>query len=355
MKLFVRFEANILALLLWWCLYQHTLAFQLRPATKLPVIPPLTKCHQSFSLNDAMDKVAAMNAERLAIKEGRELIGKESGGVQPLLKLPLSKLVTKASAVAQLVELEGCLSVSDVLSQETATELLAYINAENARAKAAVEAGEEEFDDRFGGVNCRGLNGMFGNRQDMFLPMSEPVVLKAVKEATGNLRPLLNPLVGDGAMLHEVSSLVSDPGAPRQCVHADTIVLPCPQYPEVTMEPLYTFFIALQDVEDDMGHTVFLPKTHTPAAHLIWNTTQKQKENFIKINKAVQSKLRTGETALFDSRVLHCGRENTSQKRRVLFYFTLSRQQDWPLPNGLHGSNSVRREDRWRWRLCDLY
>ena len=44
----------------------------------------------------------------------------------------------------------------------------------------------------------------------------------------------------------QVSSLVAGPGSPRQCIHADTIVLPCPQFPNVSMEPLYTFFIALQ-------------------------------------------------------------------------------------------------------------
>lgn len=48
------------------------------------------------------------------------------------------------------------------------------------------------------------------------------------------------------------------------------------------------------------------------------------------------------------------GTANTSDKRRVLFYFTLSKQQDWPLPGGLHGSNSIRIEDRWKWRVRDF-
>jgi hypothetical protein len=51
---------------------------------------------------------------------------------------------------------------------------------------------------------------------------------------------------------------------------------------------------------------------------------------------------------------LHCGGANSSQKRRVLFYFTVSEAQRWPLPNGLHGSNSIRAEDRWKYQLCDL-
>ena len=120
------------------------------------------------------------------------------------------------------------------------------------------------------------------------------------------------------------------------------------------MEPLYTFFIALQDVEDDMGHTTFLPRTQTPDAHLLWNRDQKQKERLIASLPAVQSGLKKGDVVIFDSRALHCGGANDSNKRRVLFYFTLSAQKNWPLPNGLHGSNSIRKEDLLKWNLPDL-
>jgi len=125
-------------------------------------------------------------------------------------------------------------------------------------------------------------------------------------------------------------------------------VLPC---------PLYTFFVALQDVEDGMGHTQFLPYTHTAEAHLLWNAAAKSerlKDRFISAQPAVQSSLRVGDAAAFDSRVLHLGCANESAKRRVLFYVTLSRDALWPLPDGLHGSNSIRAEDLRRWTLPDL-
>jgi hypothetical protein len=48
---------------------------------------------------------------------------------------------------------------------------------------------------------------------------------------------------------------------------------------------------------------------------------------------------------------LHCGDANSSDKRRVLFYFTLSKQADWPLPNGLHGSNSIIAADKGKWKV----
>jgi ectoine hydroxylase-related dioxygenase (phytanoyl-CoA dioxygenase family) len=68
----------------------------------------------------------------------------------------------------------------------------------------------------------------------------------------------------------------------------------------------------------------------------------------------MQSALATGDAALFDSRLLHCGCANDSQKTRAVFYVTFSRDRDWPLPGGLHGSNSIRAEDLRRWTLPDL-
>ena len=123
------------------------------------------------------------------------------------------------------------------------------------------------------------------------------------------------------------------------------------------MAPLYTFFVALQDVEDGMGHTQFLLQTHTAEAHLLWNAAAKNerlKDRFIAAQPAVQSALKRGDVAAFDSRVLHCGCANDSTKRHVLFYVTVSRDAVWPLPDGLHGSNSIRAEDLRRWTLPDL-
>lgn len=305
-------------------------------------------------LNTGMEKLSAINAELLAKREGAELVGIKTGGVDLMVNCPLKLINTKASAAAKLLERDGCISVPNILSSTTADRLLDYINEENERAKAEVLENKVPFDFRFGGVNCRGLNGPFGQRQDMFLPLSQDIVREVLAEAAGSLWPLLLETVTAEARLHELSCLVADPGSPRQCVHADTIVLPCPQYPEVHMAPLYTFFVALQDVSFEMGPTVFLPQTHTPEAHLLWNTGQKQKELFISSRKAVRSDLKKGGVAIFDSRILHCGSANSSDKRRVLFYFTLSKQQDWPLPGGLHGSNSMRSEDRWRWQIKDV-
>lgn len=316
----------------------------------------LSSLQMMFDMSKTMDNMAAVNAEMLAMREEKEL-GKTNGGVGTLTKCSLSTLQSKSTAVSRLLELEGALQISKVLSAQTCTTLLEFINLENQRVEERCEQGYPA-ELLFGGVNCRGdRKKKYGQRRDLFLPMSDPIIRSAVSEAMINLKPMLLHAVGPNAMLHEISSVISDPGAPRQCIHADTIVLPCLQYPDAIMEPLYTCFIALQDVEETMGHTVYIPKTHTPAAHTLWNACERSEGNkmkFLASQKVVQSNLQTGDCSIFDSRVLHCGRENSSLKRRVLFYVTLSRQQNWPLPNGLHGSNSVREEDRWKYTLDQL-
>jgi len=302
-----------------------------------------------------MDKIAAVNAQNVAIREERELLGKSTGGLSSLTKVPRATMEAKGAVVGRLLELEGCISVANVLSPASCDALLDYINSLVEESKQLVSSNKVSFDSRFGGVNCRGLKDRFGSRQDLFLPMNAPVVKASMQEALKSILPLLVPTVGQNALLHEVSSVVSDPGAPRQCVHADTIVLPCPSYPSASMEPLYTCFIALQDVEDDMGHTEFLPRTHTPEVHLLWNLpTQTAKDRLLSTNKVVKSGLKKGDVSIFDSRVLHCGQANTSNKRRVLAYFTISKQHKWPLPNGLHGSNSIRSEDFGKWTLDSI-
>ena len=304
-----------------------------------------------------LETVSAINAEALARKEGSEQVGSKAG-VAPLTSIPAAVAEAKAETCARLLERLGCVSVTGVLSQARCRSLLAFVNAENERAQQEVLAGTTSFDSRFGGVNCRGLTASpFGRRQDLFLPVAAPEVRDAISEIASNLAAFITALSGGDAMFHEISSIVAAPGSPRQCVHADTIVLPCPQFPDASMEPLYTFFVALQDVEEGMGHTQFLPGTHTAGTHELWNAAGKSerlKALFISAQPAQQSALRAGDVALFDSRVLHCGCANTSDKQRVLFYFTLSRSQRWALPGGLHGSNSVREEDRWRWQLRDF-
>jgi hypothetical protein len=122
----------------------------------------------------------------------------------------------KPEIASKVLEQLGCACVTGALSSESADKLLAYVNAESERAKAAVTEGVVGFDERFGGVNCRGINGLFGNRQDMFVPMSEPLVRDSMEEIAANLAPFLKEAIGSEGMIHELSCLVADPGSPRR-------------------------------------------------------------------------------------------------------------------------------------------
>ena len=120
--------------------------------------------------------------------------------------------------------------------------------------------------------------------------------------------------------------------------------------------PLYTFFVALQDVESNMGHTTFLPRTHCRAAHDLFNAGPRQKAQLIAASPAVQSGLAKGDAAIFDSRVLHCGGENSSlDRRRVLFYFTFTAGDTKQFnPNPSRGAGSIRSQDRFQISLRSL-
>ena len=324
----------------------------LLPSGKVRVV---TSSLRAVNAGGVIDQLTARNAEMLAVKEMQMTDSSKQLG-----RASLEIVKERSSTLARLLEREGCVSIPGVVSRETCDALSEYINKENERLTKVVneKTGVDQqflFDEYFGGVNCRGT-GKIATRQDMFLPLTDPLVRSGLKEAFTSLQPLLEHTVSLDGMIHEISSFIGDKGAPRQCVHADTIVLPCPQYPEASMEPLYTVFVALQDIDDSMGHTIFYPRTHTPETHAMWNAAQKKAASpaFVKNLKAVQSNLKKGDVSIFDSRLLHCGDANASEKRRLLFYFTLSKQDHWPLQGGLHGANSIRSADRYTTRVRDV-
>jgi Phytanoyl-CoA dioxygenase (PhyH) len=257
------------------------------------------------------DRVLMENAERLGAME-KELIGQKLGKVEKIVKIPLKAVASKPIGVKNLLLRDGVVCISNVLSSATADAMFPLVRDVEETAVTDIEAGTADVNDRFGKVNNR------RKRADLFLPYDNLVVQAAVKEAVSNLKPLLLALddMEESGVLHELSSIVSDGGSPRQCLHCDTPYLE-------GVKPLYTFFMALQDVEDDMGHTTFLPGTMTSEVHGIFNSGEKQKNNLIAMSPAFRSNLKKGDVAIFDSRLLHCGGANESEdKRRILFYFT---------------------------------
>ena len=112
--------------------------------------------------------------------------------------------------------------------------------------------------------------------------------------------------------------MTSDPGSPRQPIHPDNSWTPTPV--------LYTAFVALQDIDADMGPTLFLPHTHTQKAHAqFFHDDTAVRQNFLENQVEYKtSQLKKGDVQIMDSRILHAGLDNRSEdKRRTLFYFTI--------------------------------
>ena len=225
--------------------------------------------------------------------------------------------VEPTPAVAKL-ERDGFARVDSVLAPETASELLTFVNAELEK-----KAAEAASDDDLSATSSFGDVLMRDNRYDLLLDLDAPV-RKALDEVLAPLRPVLEGSVGPEAELFELAALVSDPRAPRQPVHPDT--------PFREADPgasIITAFVALQDVDESMGPTDIIPNTHTAEAHARFNNNDDGGRERVALLRELpnhRGTLNTGAANLIDSRLIHAGGGNDSNKRRVLFYVSFRRK-----------------------------
>jgi ectoine hydroxylase-related dioxygenase (phytanoyl-CoA dioxygenase family) len=202
-----------------------------------------------------------------------------------------------------------------------------------------------------------GQNNLFGNiqeaefRHDLKLALSDPVI-EALNQLTDRCKAALAPVTTEDARVVEMAAISSDPGALAQPVHADTmhgITRYLQSNAEVALNPLdvqgdvdedmasifnavatntaviVTALVALQDISEDMGPTLVWPITNTVEHHaILWDTNIGGK---VKVAEAdgifgVKHKamtLQKGDALMYDSRTMHCGGHNCSQKRRSVF------------------------------------
>jgi len=226
---------------------------------------------------------------------------------------------TEAKLLAKDLRREGVVRIDDVLSHETADQLLAYVKELRTQSTDDVESGRLASLQRFADVLLK------TNRCDLTLPL-EKEPLAALSEVVlghkGVMGHLIESMLGKQAVLYELSTLISDPGSQRQYVHPDTPYGGAGGAGE--SEPvLFTTFVALQDVTLDMGPTLFLPRTHTDAAHAQFRDQKAGKDVLLQTTPSVCGLLPKGSAAIFDSRLLHAGSANKSPDlSRALFYFT---------------------------------
>ena len=107
---------------------------------------------------------------------------------------------------------------------------------------------------------------------------------------------------------------MSDSGASCQPIHPDSVF--------TELAPMYTIFIALQDITHQMGATIFLPRTHTLECHELHKNAS-TKDAFLNQCEFRESLLRKGDAAIMDSRSLHCGAGGCVELHLYLQHFLI--------------------------------
>jgi len=127
------------------------------------------------------------------------------------------------------------------------------------------------------------------------------------------------PEASAAARLVELSVLCTEPGAPRQLLHPDMVF-------SASHAPLFTAFVALQDVEPEMGPTTFLLGTHRDARLQRLRglgspgATAPEDGTLLREARAVAPALAAGDAVLYDARVLHAGGANRLRRRGLLTF-----------------------------------
>jgi|UPI000581AF7B ectoine hydroxylase-related dioxygenase (phytanoyl-CoA dioxygenase family) len=263
--------------------------------------------------------------------------GRKEGGENSQLKV-------EGKAHADVLKTEGVVRIDNVLSKETADELRIFLYDLRSESEKLVESGDIQPIERFANVLLK------ENRCDLTVPLGSKIVADSLCSVLQHspVGHTISNLLGKDAVLYELSCLISDPGSQRQVMHPDT--------PYLNDDPaLYTCFIALQDIQIDMGPTTWLPGTNSMVAHKQFkdedcSSGESAKDKLLRSTPGVLGTLPKGCCALYDSRTLHCGGANGSNQSRALFYFSFKNPS-----MGYPGNpGSIRREYISKFRLADL-
>jgi ectoine hydroxylase-related dioxygenase (phytanoyl-CoA dioxygenase family) len=248
-------------------------------------------------------------------------VGKSGGFGGGTNKASSAGLKAEGKAHAKVLKDDGVVRIDSVLSDSVTDELREFVFKLKQEAEESVAAGTVTRIHRFADVLLR------SNRCDLTMPLGPDIITKALIDALlkSPVRYTIENLLGKNAVLYELSCLISYPGSQRQVVHPDTPYGAMGGLAE--NEPvLYTCFIALQDIHENMGPTVWLPGTHTKDAHDRFKDEQGEqspKDQLLRTTPAKLGMLPKGSCGIFDSRLLHCGGANRSlEDSRALFYFS---------------------------------
>jgi len=205
-------------------------------------------------------RVTALAAPSLASKPSKKKrrSGAGFGGAAPAAETAAD---AEAGARWKVLKKEGILKIEGAITPAVAADLRAYAIADLAAARRACAGAADA--DRSAETGARFHASAEGPLRSFLLtPLDEPACHEGLRGLLARGSPLGDVFEracgGDDALFYDYNALRTERGSPRQPVHWDT--------PFQALPPLYTAFVALQDVTREMGATLFLPRTHTLTA-----------------------------------------------------------------------------------------
>lgn len=272
-------------------------------------------------------KAKELKAPKLRIKQAKPGTGFGGGAskVNPKVQLAMEQ--------AKVIHRDGVLRIDGALAPDLADELREYVLQQQIFAAAKTEENLETSQAFYGVENqrksrcdlqlslLRGGYAADGNTDtNDNISSQKHVLADALQELLGKdgtLRFIYENLVTLEGEFYEMAAVITDPGSTRQKVH--------PDLPFKDDSPLYVIFLALQDVDEAMGPTSFLLRTHTAKGNGIFNDpSQEVRDEQLSTADCRVSTLKKGDAVLFDARILHCGNANDLENgsTRALFNFS---------------------------------
>ena len=150
----------------------------------------------------------------------------------------------------------GVVRLNNLVDEGLIQRLLLNVNYQlkNSIAEAAVDKYQTSI--HFGNSKAQ------TNRWDLKLAYNDVIdeTMKALLCHGSKLGETLHDLVGRNACIVELAAFITTEDARRQIIHSDTF------WSETSSA--FTCTVALQDIDEEMGPTVFIPHTHTKESFL---------------------------------------------------------------------------------------
>ncbi|CAL54075.1 Phytanoyl-CoA dioxygenase [Ostreococcus tauri] len=268
----------------------------LREDVSAVVDPRYDAVDDDGGLGPSSPDVQIANSLRLESAAQREGLERRGRRVDKAARARDARDVGAAAACAEDVRRDGATFLRGVCSEATCDAFLKEVHAVCDETRA-------EFGDALRRTDVKvGFDGA-----------ARAIVVEACGQ--GGVNAILNEIedATSEAVMVEMSVLTTERGADRQVLHPDVSI-------DAPHAPLYSLFIALQDVVPEMGPTCFVLGTQDRASHDAFPNAKWGDAQFEALagREWCDATLRKGDAVLYDARTFHQGGANEHGRRALM-------------------------------------